>query len=319
MRKVAVVLAMLAAILVCCPSVPLDPPTHAADSELVGTWTLARAENIEGSNATAIRDPRGVIIFDSAAHIFEAVTQDYRPPFAIVNQPTPDEALAAFNTFQGFWGTYRRDEKAGTITYHPEGAVNPSLMGHDLVRAYELKGDRLVITSQPAESGLQGTMRWTWQRVPPIENISPAYRQILGFWQWVGDRSVDVATGQTITEAKRDPSIIVYSPAGYIGTHFVPANRKALAGAIATPEEAKADIAGYVGYIAVLTLHPGKIFHHQLVTIGPGGGGSLEREYEITGNELHLNFPPVTIQGKQRQVRVVLKRLSGEAEMLGSK
>lgn len=318
MRKIVLALALLAAMLAFYPATPLQQPTHAAVPELVGTWTLARAEHVEGSTATPIRDPRGVIIFDSAAHVFEVVTQDYRPPFA-ANPPTPEEALVAFNTFQGFWGTYRRDEKAGTITYRPEGAVNPSLMGHDLVRACELKDNRLVITSQAGEPGLQGTIRWTWQRVPPIENPSPAYRQILGFWQWVGDKNVDVATGETITEAKRDPSIIVYSPAGFIGTHFVPANRKPLAGPIATPEEAKADIAGYVGYIAVLTVHSGTIFHHQLVTIGPGGGGSLERAYEISGNELHLNFPPVTIQGRQRQVRVVLKRLSGEAEMLGTK
>jgi hypothetical protein len=298
---------------------PPQRPMHAAGNELVGTWNLARAEHVDGSTATPVREPRGVIIFDSAGRVFEIVTQNYRQPYA-TNQPTPEEALAAFNSFQGFWGSYKRDEKQGKITYHPQGAVNPTLMGQDLVRGIELNGNTLVTTSQPGESGLQGTMRWTWDRVPTIENLSPAYRQIMGFWQWVGDKNVDVASGDTLTEAKRDPSIIVYSPAGYIGTLFVPANRKPLAGALATAEEAKADIAGYVGYIALLTMHPGgTIFHDQLITIAPGGGGSLERAYDIKDNELHLNFPPVTVQGKLRQTRVVLRRLSGVDEMLGTK
>ena len=133
----------------------------------------------------------------------------------------------------------------------------------------------------------------------------------------VSDKIVATATGETITDEPRDPSAIVYAPSGFIGVHFCPASRKRLSGALATPDEAKADITGYVGYIAVLTVHPGKIFHHQLVTIAPGGGGSLERSYELVGNELHLNFPPLEVKGREQQTRVSLRRLSGEAEMLG--
>jgi hypothetical protein len=99
--------------------------------------------------------------------------------------------------------------------------------------------------------------------------------------------------------------------------HFLPARRKPLAGPMATGEEAQAAIAGYVGYTSVLTVHPGRVFHHQLFTINPAGGTSLERTYEIVGDEIHLNFLPTTVQGREQQMRVTLKRLSGDAEMLG--
>ena len=133
----------------------------------------------------------------------------------------------------------------------------------------------------------------------------------------VGDKIVATATGETILDEPRDPSTIVYAPSGFIGVLFSPPNRKRLSGAMATPEEAKADIAGYVGYIAVLTVHPGTVFHHQLVTIAPGGANSLERLYELVGNEIHLNFLPVIVNGREQQTRVTLRRLTGEAEMLG--
>ena len=111
--------------------------------------------------------------------------------------------------------------------------------------------------------------------------------------------------------------MIVYAPSGFIGVHFLPTRRKPLAGPMATGEEAQAAIAGYVGYTAILTVHPGRVFHHQLFTISPEGGTSLERTYEIVGDEIHLNFLPTTVQGREQQMRVTLKRLSGEAEMLG--
>ena len=281
---------------------------------LVGSWALLNAERVD--DGAPVTNARGLIVFDSAGHVVEVVSRGRRQPYA-KNPPTPEEALGAFTTFGGFWGTYRADEKAGRIEYRPQGAVNPNLMDQELVRDYELKGDRLVITSRAGDLDVPGPTRSTWQRIPPIENLSPTYRRVLGFWQWVGERNVATATGATLTEGKRDPSVIVYAPSGLIGVHFVPANRKRLAGPTATPEEARASIAGYVGYTAALNVHPGEVIHHQLITINPGGGNLLRRSYEFVGNEIHLKFPPTTVQGQERQTQVTLRRLSGEAEMLG--
>jgi len=291
--------------------------TNAGAQGLVGSWMLVAAARVDGPAPVPSPQPRGLIIFDAAGHVVEIITRAGRRPFAVANRPTPEEALQAFNTFSGFWGSYRTDEKAKLITYHAEGAVNPSLTGQDLSRSYELAGDQLVITSRPGESNVQGTMQWTWRRVPPIENLDATYRKVLGFWQWVGERVVATATDETVRAGNRDSSIIVYAPSGLIGVHFLPARRKPLAGSFATGEEAQAAMAGYVGYTAVLAVHPDRVFHHQLFTINPEGGTSLERSYELVGNEIHLNFLPNTVDGREQQMRVTLKRLSGEAEMLG--
>jgi Lipocalin-like domain len=283
----------------------------------VGSWRLRRTERIDGSTPVSVPNAQGMIVFDSAGHVIEIVTEGYRKPFAVLNRPTPEEALEAFNTFAGLWGSYRADEKTKTITYHPEGAVNPSLMGQDLKRTYDLDGDRLVIMSTPGESNIQGVVRWTWQRVPPIENLSAEYRKVVGFWAWVSDKVVNLTTGETISEGHRAPSVIVYAPSGYCVVHFVPGNRKPLQGHMATGEEAKADIAGYIGYTAILTLHSGWVVHHEIITIAPGGNSSLDRMYEAVGDELHLKFPPTTFQGQLRQNQVIIRRLSGEREMVG--
>jgi hypothetical protein len=318
MSKRWLLVALVAGGFAVLPSARAQQPAGALARGLVGSWMLTRAERLDGAAPTPIQNPHGVIIFDSAGHVVEVDTRGGRQPYA-ANQPTPEEALGAFNTFGGFWGTYKADEKAGSIEYHTEAGVSPSLKGQLLVRGYELKGDRLVITARPGDSGVQGTTRWTWERVPTIENLSSAYRSVLGFWQWVGEKVVATATGETISEGKRDPSIIVYAPSGLIGVHFVPADRKPLAGPIATPEEARASVARYVGYTAVLTLYPGEVIHHQLVTVAPGGGALLRRWFELKGDELHLKFRPTVVQGQERQTLVVLRRLSGAAEMLGGK
>jgi Lipocalin-like domain len=249
----------------------LAQEANAPAAGLVGSWTLVTAERIDGPTPVPTPQPRGLTIFDAAGHTIEIITRAGRKPYA-ANRLTPAEALEAFNTFGGFWGSYRLDEKDKLITYRPAGAVNPSLIGQDLARIYDLSGDRLVITSRPGESNLQGTMRWTWRRVPPIANLDPTYRKLLGFWQWTGERVVATATGETIRAGERNSSVIVYAPSGLIGVHFLPAGRKRLAGPVATGEEAQAAIAGYVGYTAVLTLHAGRVVHHQLFTINPEGG-----------------------------------------------
>jgi hypothetical protein len=91
---------------------------------------------------------------------------------------TPAEAHAIYNNYSGFWGSYRVGDQK--ITYRPEGAVNPSAMGQDIVRSFTLKGDRLTVESATGQPDGQDQMRWTWDRVPPLENLTPANRQLLG-------------------------------------------------------------------------------------------------------------------------------------------
>ena len=297
------------------PSAQAPPkPTGAS---LVGTWVLISAERLDGAQGpSTIPNPRGLLVFDSAGHALEIVTRAGRRPYA-ANQPTPAEAQQTFADFAGFWGSYRVDERQGTIRYRPEGAVNPQLMGEELVRSFDEKNERLTITSPAGAREGQAGARWIWERVPPLETLSGANRALVGFWQHVVERRVNVATGVMISETHRAPGVIVYTPSGHVGVHFPPLNRKRFAAEAPTDDEARAAVAGYVAYYGVYLLYPGIVFHHQLATIGPGQGTSFRRFYEITGGEINLKFPPAAVQGQEVRTIVTLKRLSGEAEMLG--
>ena len=205
--------------------------------------------------------------------------------------------------------------------FHAEGSLNPNAMGPmaaDLVRTFEFADDRLVVTSGADSGDGRDNMRWTWQRVPQLENLTPANRRLVGFWRHIVEKRINVTTGAVLTESPRAPSVIVYTPSGYVGVHFPPLNRQRFAGAAPTDDEARAAIAGFVSYYGSYTLYPGLVFHHRLVILGTPLGDSLRRFYEIAGDELNLKFPAVTNQGQEIRTVVTLKRISGEKEMLGS-
>ncbi len=283
----------------------------------VGTWTLVSVEKIDGGGTAAAQPlPRGVLIFDRAGHAFELAETGRRIPYA-ANQPTPAEAQAVYSNYSGFWGGYAVDAAQKTITYRPEGAVSPNAMGQSIVRTFELGGDRLVVTATAGEpDGLAGT-RWTWDRVPPLENLTAANRRLLGFWRHVVEKRVNVATGATVSETRRAPSIIVYTPSGYVGVHFPPMGRATFAAPVPTADEAAAAIRGFVSYYGAYTLSPGVVFHHRLIILGTAPGDTLKRFYAIDGDTLTLKFPPArNPQGETIRTEVTLKRISGEREMI---
>lgn len=297
------------------------------DPVLVGTWTLVSTEqNADTPQRVLVPAPRGLLIFDAAGHVFEAITRAEpaagrgrgagpQPPASTPPGLTP--AQSTFATYSGFWGTYRTDTAKKTISYQPEGAVSPNVMGRAITRTYDVAADRLAITSMPGEPHVQGTTRWTWERVPPVESLGPTYRRVIGFWQHVVERRVNLTTNTVLSENRRAPSIIVYSPSGYVGVHFPPLGRKPFAADVPTDEEARAALQGYVGYFGALSVYPDMVFHQVLAGISPRAGDTLKRPLELSGNEVTIKFPPTRNQdGHELSTHVTLRRLSGEADML---
>jgi hypothetical protein len=289
------------------------PPSVEA---IVGTWTLQAIEQgVGGAQPERAGSPRGLLVFDRAGHVFELAMRSGRAPGGRGQPPAP-EPPTSLSTFSGFWGRYALDLKTGAITYRPEGGASPNLMGGQITRTLALAGDRLTVTSAAGEPHTQGITRWTWERVPGVENLSPTYRQVIGFWQHVVEKRVNVTTGAVLSEMKRAPSIIVYTPSGYVGVHFPPLNRARFAAAEPTPEEAAAALRGYVGYFGALTVYPGMVFHHVLSGVN-FGGTTLKRPLEVSGQDVTIKFPPTTnAQGQQTSTWVTLRRLSGERDML---
>jgi hypothetical protein len=288
--------------------------TEASARGLVGTWTAALVERLDASGrATTVPNQ---LIFDSAGHVSEIVTRGDRVP-SVMAQPTPAEAQQAYRDYADLWGRYTVDAERRTIVYAVSGSVDPNLRDQKIQRSFTLEGDSLTITStSPRPDGPGGT-RIRWQRVPVLETLSDSHRRLVGFWQHVVEQRVDLKDS-VLSETRRSPSLIVYTPTGHIGVHFPPLNRTRISGTWPTDAEAQAAVRGYVGYIAVFSLHPGAVFHHRLALLGRAQGDTLRRFYSISGDDITLRFPPGQFQGQEARTVVTLRRLSDAAAMLGS-
>jgi hypothetical protein len=326
MRHSAAFAAAVAAALLLAVGLAPAPSAQAGPNVLVGTWTLDRIEDVSSAGAATRATGRGLLIVDAAGHIFEFVARQAAQ--APAGQPQLTDAQLRFYGSSGFWGGYRvtapgNNTAPGQMTLKPEGAVHPNLMGREFSRSYQLAGDKLTLTSMAGEAHTRGITRVTWERVPQVENLTPGYRQVVGFWQHVVEKRVNLTTG-TAPESRRAPSVIVYTPSGFVGVHFPPLNRKPFASDVPTDEEARAAVQGYVGYFGALTVYPNQVFHNILASLTTAGGGGtqpgtiLKRFFELKGEEVEIKFPITTNQqGQQTTSLVTLKRLSGDAAMLG--
>ena len=284
-----------------------------AAAGLVGTWTLAFAERVVASGEpTRVRGSRGLLVIDSVGHVFEF----FEVPEPDGSDAGPGDRRQAFAEYGGFWGRY--EIAGGRIDFAAEAGVSPSVRGLSFSRSYELDGDRLVMTSTN-EPQAQADKRWTWERVPTVENLTPAYRQVIGFWRHVDERRVNVATGEVEQIRERNPSLIVYTPAGYLGVHFPALDREPFDGDVPSREEADAAWRRYIGYYGALGLYPGEVAHNVLGGTQPGAGAILRRYAAIDGDEAVLTIPGGTRapgEGPQFVTVVNMRRLSGIDEML---
>lgn len=294
-------------------SVPIAP------ADLAATWQLISLERgLSSGKADRVQQPRGLLILDAAGNAFEWVGT---PPREQPDAPTVDP-VKALNDYNGFWGRYRVDAAQKRMVFSARGAVSPSITGHEFSRTVDRSGDLLTLTSVDEPHSRGGT-RWVYERIPPIEAPGPTFRRAVGFWEYVVEKRITVA-GEVLSEARRGgPSTIVYTPAGFVGVHFLPINTKPtpFAGDVPTPEEARTAVQGYIGYYGALSVYPGQVFHNLMSAMNNMPGTILRRfaEFSTDGNELNVHFAPVRDQqGRLVKTWVTLRRLSGEAEMLGN-
>jgi hypothetical protein len=310
MTRVAVV---CVALVVWAAQSPFAQQSPGAAPELVSSWTLIAVERgVSSEKPERVANPRGLLIFDSVGHAFEFFTTASR------QQPETAQAdpLGMFNAYGGFWGGYKVDAAQKKITFNARGAISMSMQGREFSRSFEQNGNRLTMTSIDEPHAAQGGTRWTWQRVPTIDHLSPFYRQTVGFWEHIVERRVNVSTGEVVSENKRAPSVIVYTPGGFVGVHFPTLNRKPFAAENPTADEARATLQGYLGYYGALTVYPGEVFHNILGGVSPAAGSILRRYADIKDNELTVRLTPTGNQQVTTQTIVVLRRLSGADEML---
>jgi len=102
----------------------------------VGTW-------VDGDPTNRGAQRKGFIFYTTSGEMAAQVAPDRETKTAGA-ESADDGAKAALADYVSYLGTYSVDEHAGTVTHHRQANVQPGPLS-DVVRAYEFKGDRLIL------------------------------------------------------------------------------------------------------------------------------------------------------------------------------
>jgi hypothetical protein len=123
-------------------------PATPAGPSLVGTWTLAAADDIrpDGSRVPAYGpNPQGLLFLGQDGRYSVQIFRSSRTRFASGDKRrgTPEEYQAAVLDVSSHFGRYAVDAASGIITFHIELASFPNWDGTEQRRPFELKDDEL--------------------------------------------------------------------------------------------------------------------------------------------------------------------------------
>jgi hypothetical protein len=124
--------------------------------KLLGAWRYV-GTRINGGNWDRGANPKGMIYYGPHGEIAVQIAPDVKRTRAGAVM-TPDEAKIALTDYIAYFGTYTVDARTGTVTHHRDASIQPGDDG-DLVRRFELDGDRLVLRA------LNSTLEVTWERI----------------------------------------------------------------------------------------------------------------------------------------------------------
>ena len=130
--------------------------SDAADRNgLVGAWRLVELDQPGPDGKLKRVDSSGLFVFTSDGHL-SVQLMDHEPK---QEKPTSPEQYSQ-GGYEASYGRYTVDEQTHTFTFHVEGALVRSLIGKDLLRAFEISGNRMIVKSaRPDEH-----WRVVWER-----------------------------------------------------------------------------------------------------------------------------------------------------------
>jgi hypothetical protein len=139
------------------------PGTAPIRERLVGAWALISFVSFDASGVSRPGPyDVGQVVYDAAgqmsAHLMHSSNKSDRPP------ATDDERSAAYRRYLGYYGPFTVNEASGIVTHHVLGSSNPSWVGSNQVRYFELSddGNRLTLS---LKSGDRVTSTLVWERV----------------------------------------------------------------------------------------------------------------------------------------------------------
>jgi hypothetical protein len=156
---VAVVACGLAAL-----SVRAQQPADAGriKQQLIGSYKLISYVGYDANGAaTKLPYSDGQISYDSAGRMSAQLMRSDRPKLPPAGSATDAERAAAFGGYIAYFGAYTIDPEKRTVTHHVEGAMNPNMVGSNLVRHFEFSpdGKSLFLSVKDGER-VTGKLQW---------------------------------------------------------------------------------------------------------------------------------------------------------------
>ena len=130
---------------------------------LVGTWGLVSFVSFDASGASRPGAyDSGRIVYDASgqmsAHLMNSANKADTAP------ATDADRSAAYRRYLGYYGPFMVDELSGIVIHHVTGSSNPSWVGSDQVRYFELSADNNKLTLSLKNRG-RVTSTLTWERI----------------------------------------------------------------------------------------------------------------------------------------------------------
>jgi hypothetical protein len=136
---------------------------------IVGTWRLVsfHGRNANGDLRPALgENAQGLLVYTAEGYMIAILSEADRRRFNArdFRGGTPEEALAAVNSYISYSGRYEVD--GNTVTHHVEMSLLPNWVGEDQTRTLRITDDKLIL-STPAfsVSGNEWTFELIWERV----------------------------------------------------------------------------------------------------------------------------------------------------------
>ena len=120
----------------------------------IGAWRLVSLEEPGADGTVHGADCTGMLVFTRENRL--SVQVMYRNPQA---GTAAGPVQYAQGGYEATFGRYEVDAPSRTFTYHVEGGLVRSLIGKELVRSFQLSGNRLIVQSSHANEH----WRVTWE------------------------------------------------------------------------------------------------------------------------------------------------------------
>lgn len=137
--------------------------TSPAKDRLVGAWGLVSFVSFDANGASRPGAyDLGRIVYDSSgqmsAHLMHSSNK------ADVSPATDADRSAAFRRYLGYYGPFTVDELTGIVIHHVLGSSNPSWVGSNQVRYFNLSEDGNKLTLS-VKNQTRVTSTLVWERI----------------------------------------------------------------------------------------------------------------------------------------------------------